>query len=54
MRKEPFKIKSITQSLREDYLLGTLTIEQIAIELYQANNTPYVCVDKAKKAIGIQ
>jgi hypothetical protein len=51
--RKPFKIPNITEALRQEFLKGELTITEVAEELFEANNIPYVCEELAKKLINI-
>lgn len=42
MRKEPFPIKNILDSLREDVQNGTITLSQAAEELHRAGWSNYI------------
>ena len=51
MRKEPFPIKNILDSLREDVQNGTITLSQAAEELHRAGWSNYIDEDTARKII---
>lgn len=51
MKKEPYKIPTITESLKRDLTAGLITIEEAAAELYKANLTFYVDIDRAKELL---
>lgn len=54
-KKKPFKIPSITESLKKDYEDGKITAGEVAKELSRANLTPYLFDDKeALEKIGIK
>ena len=48
MRKEPFPIKNILDSLREDVQNGTITLSQAAEELHRAGWSNYIDEDTAR------
>ena len=48
MRKEPFPIKNILDSLREDVQNGTITLSQAAEELHRAGWSNYIDEDTAQ------
>ena len=47
MRKEPFPIKNILDSLREDVQNGTISLSQAAEELHRAGWSNYIDEDVA-------
>lgn len=51
MKKEPYKILSITESLERDLTAGLITLEEAAAELYKANLTFYVDINRAKELL---
>lgn len=54
MRREPYDIPNITDSLRADYLAGRITAAEVALELARANLKPYVVTeDEALERIGL-
>lgn len=48
MKREPYDIPDIMQSLRQDVDAGRLTIEQAAEELCATNWTPYIDIDRTR------
>ena len=52
-RKEPYKIKSILESLREDVIIGEITLEEAAIELHRAGWSNFVDEEKTKRLLGL-
>lgn len=54
MRREPYDVPSITDSLRADYLAGRITAAEVSLELASANLTPYIVTeDEALERIGL-
>lgn len=51
MRKEPFPIKSILDSLREDVQSGTISLSQAAEELYRAGWSNYIDEDTSRRLL---
>ena len=51
MRKEPFPIKNILDSLREDVQNGTITLSQAAEELHRAGWSNYIDEDTARRLL---
>ena len=51
MRKEPFPIKNILDSLREDVQNGTITLSQAAEELHRAGWSNYIDEDTARRLV---
>ena len=51
MRKEPFPIKNILDSLREDVQNGTITLSQAAEELHRAGWSNYIDEDPARRLL---
>lgn len=51
MRRKPYEIPTILQSLRQDVDAGRLTIEQAAEELCAAGWTNFVDVDRTKRLL---
>ena len=54
MRKEPFPIKNILDSLREDVQNGTITLSQAADELHRAGWSNYIDEDTARRLLNLQ
>lgn len=54
MRRDPFDVPNISESLRRDYLAGKTTATEIALELARANLTPYILTEEeALERIGL-
>ena len=51
MRKEPFPIKNILDSLREDVQNGQITLSQAAEELHRAGWSIYFYEDTARRLL---
>ena len=47
----PFKLKSITESLRDDVISGQITMHEAALELYRANWTSYIDMEKTRRIL---
>ncbi len=54
MRKEPFKIKNILESLRDDILSGEITIKEAAIELYNSGWSNFIDEEKTKRLLNLK
>lgn len=52
-RKVPFNIPSITESLKQDYEKGILSLQEAAFEFHKANLTHYVDLEYTKMRLGI-
>lgn len=52
-KKSPFDIPSYKDSLKADFEKGLLSVEQVALELHKGGYKNYVCVDFAKKVLGL-
>ncbi len=50
--KKAFNIPNITQSIKKDYQEGKTSMEDVAVELWEANLIPCVCVKMAAQKIG--
>lgn len=53
LKKNSFNIPSIHESVKRDFETGLMTLEQAAIEFYNANYTHYVDVEYTKKQLCI-
>ena len=53
MRKDPFPVKSILESLRDDLKSGALTLHQAAEELCKAGWSNFVDEDKARRLLNL-
>lgn len=53
MRKNPFPVKSILESLRDDVQSGVLTLHQAAEELYKAGWSNFIDEDKALRLLDL-
>lgn len=53
MRKEPFPIKNILDSLREDVQSGAITLSQAAEELHRTGWTNYINEDATLRLLGL-
>lgn len=53
MRKDPFPVKSILESLRDDVKSGALTLHQAAEDLYNAGWSDFVDEDKARRLLNL-
>lgn len=51
MRKEPFPIKNILDSLREDVQNGTIALSQAAEELHRAGWSNYIDEGTARRLL---
>ncbi len=51
--REPFPIKNILDSLRDDVLSGSLTLSQAAEELYTAGWSNFIDEDKARRLLNL-
>ncbi len=51
MRKDPFPINGILESLRDDVQSGTLSIRQAAEELYKAGWSNFIDEKKARRLL---
>lgn len=51
--REPFPIKNILDSLRDDVLSGSLTISQAVEELYDAGWGNFIDEDKARRLLNL-
>lgn len=51
MCKDPFHVKGILESLRDDVQAGAITIYQAATELYEAGWTNFIDEDKARQLL---
>ena len=53
-KRQPFKIKTIDHSLRDDYLAGNITAAEVAVRLYRAGWFNFIPLeDEALERIGI-
>ena len=53
MRKDPFPVKSILESLRDDVKSGALTLHQAAEELCKDGWSNLVDEDKARRLLNL-
>ena len=49
--RAPFKLKSITDSLRDEVTSGQITIHEAALELFRANHTSYIDVETTRRIL---
>lgn len=54
MKKEPFKIKNILESLRDDVLSGEITIKEAATKLCKAGWSNFVDEERTKKLLNLK
>lgn len=52
-RKAPFNIPCITESLKQDFEKGLISLEEAAVEFHKANLSAYVDLEYTKKQFGI-
>lgn len=53
MCKQPFPIKSILDSLRDDVQAGALTLHQAAEELFEAGWTNFIDESKTRRLLAL-
>lgn len=51
--EKPLSIPTLDVSLKRDLDAGLITIKEAAVELFKSNWIPFVCVEQAKKKLGI-
>ena len=51
MRKDPFQVNGILESLRDDVQAGAITIYEAATELYEAGWSNFIDEEKARRLL---